>query len=57
MLNEHDADENAHSNLIKRLFGSASATMESVKQKNEEWAKINLFTIIWRDIKRYKFKC
>nr|DAV67404.1 MAG TPA: tail-collar fiber protein [Caudoviricetes sp.] len=39
MLNEHDADENAHSNLIKRLFGSASATMESVKQKNEEWAK------------------
>lgn len=39
MLNEHDADENAHDNLIKRLFGSASATMESVKQKIEDWAK------------------
>lgn len=39
MLNEHDADENAHANLIKRLFGSATATMESVKQKIEDWAK------------------
>lgn len=39
MLNEHDADENVHANLIKRLFSSATATMEGVKQKIEDWAK------------------
>ena len=39
MLDEHNNNENAHTNLIKRLFGSATATMESVNQKIEEWAK------------------
>lgn len=39
MLDEHNNDENAHTNLIKRLFGSATATMEGVKQKIEDWAK------------------
>lgn len=45
MLNEHDADENAHSNLIKRLFGSASATMESVKTSVQSWCKESIASI------------
>lgn len=45
MLNEHDADENAHSNLIKRLFGSASATMDSVKTSVQNWCKESIASI------------
>lgn len=39
MLDEHDADENAHEKLIKKLFGSSEATLESVKEKVNEWSK------------------
>ena len=39
VLNNHNDNSEAHGNLIKRLFGSATATMESVKQKIEDWAK------------------
>ena len=46
MLNEHDADENAHSNLIKRLFGSATATMESVKNSVQSWCKESIASLL-----------
>ena len=36
---KHNDDENAHDNLIKRLFGSAEATLDSIKLKIKEWAK------------------
>lgn len=39
VLNNHNDNSEAHGNLIKRIFGSANATMESVKQKIEDWAK------------------
>ena len=45
MLNEHDADENAHDNLIKRLFGSATATMESVKTSVQNWCKESIASV------------
>ena len=38
-IDEHNADEKAHDNLIKRLFGSAEATLDSIKLKIKEWAK------------------
>ncbi|WP_443866999.1 phage baseplate protein [Megamonas funiformis] len=38
-IDEHNADENAHDNLIKRLFGSAEATLDSIKLKIKECAK------------------
>lgn len=38
-IDEHNADENAHDNLIKRLFGSAEATLDSIRLKIKEWAK------------------
>lgn len=38
-IDEHNTDENAHDNLIKRLFGSAEATLDSIKLKIKEWAK------------------
>lgn len=38
-IDEHNANENAHDNLIKRLFGSAEATLDSIKLKIKEWAK------------------
>ena len=38
-IDEHNADENAHDNLIKRLFGSAEATLDSIKLIIKEWAK------------------
>ena len=44
MLNEHDADENAHDNLIKRLFGSA--TMESVKTSVQSWCKESIASLL-----------
>ena len=39
VLNNHNDNSEAHGNLIKRIFGSASAAMDSVKQKTEEWDK------------------
>ena len=39
ILNEHNNDENAHAKLIKKLFGSSEATLESVKEKVNDWAK------------------
>lgn len=39
ILDEHNADENAHAKLIKKLFGSSEATLESVKEKVNDWAK------------------
>lgn len=44
MLNEHDADENAHDNLIKRLFGSA--TIESVKTSVQSWCKESIASLL-----------
>lgn len=46
MLNEHNTDENAHSNLIKRLFGSATATMESVKNSVQGWCKESIASLL-----------
>ena len=39
MLNEHKNDENAHSNLIKSIFGIEEATEGNIKEKIEEYAK------------------
>ena len=38
-IDEHNADEDAHDNLIKKLFGSAEATLDSIKLKIKDWAK------------------
>lgn len=46
MLDEHNTDENAHSNLIKRLFGSATATMESVKTSVQSWCKESIASLL-----------
>ena len=45
MLDEHNNNENAHSNLIKRLFGSASTTMESVKTSVQNWCKESIASV------------
>ena len=45
MLDEHNNDENAHTNLIKRLFGSATATMDSVKNSVQGWCKESIASI------------
>ena len=45
MLDEHNNNENAHTNLIKRLFGSATATMESVKNSVQGWCKESIASI------------
>lgn len=39
VLDLHNDDEEAHSNLIKRLFGSSSATLQSVKNSIQNWCK------------------
>ena len=39
ILDLHNDDEEAHPNLIKRLFGSASATLQSVKNSIQNWCK------------------
>ena len=39
MLNEHKNDENAHSNLIKNIFGIEEVTEGNIKEKIEEYAK------------------
>lgn len=49
MLDEHNTDENAHTNLIKRLFGSATATMESVKNSVQGWCKESIASIFGID--------
>ena len=49
MLDEHNNDENAHTNLIKRLFGSATATMESVKNSVQGWCKESIASIFGID--------
>lgn len=46
MLDEHNNNENAHTNLIKRLFGSATATMESVKNSVQGWCKESIASIL-----------
>lgn len=46
MLDEHNNNENAHDNLIKRLFGSASATMESVKTSVQTWCKESIASLL-----------
>ena len=45
MLDEHNNNENAHDNLIKRLFGSATATMESVKTSVQNWCKESIASV------------
>ena len=45
MLDEHNNNENAHTNLIKRLFGSATATMDSVKTSVQNWCKESIASI------------
>ena len=49
MLDEHNNNENAHTNLIKRLFGSATATMESVKNSVQGWCKESIASIFGID--------
>ena len=39
ILDLHNDDEEAHPNLIKRLFGSASATLQNVKNSIQNWCK------------------
>lgn len=39
VLNNHNDNSEAHGNLIKRIFGSTSATMDSIKNKINDWAK------------------
>ena len=46
MLDEHNNNENAHDNLIKRLFGSATATMESVKTSVQNWCKESIASLL-----------
>lgn len=46
MLDEHNNNENAHTNLIKRLFGSATATMESVKNSVQGWCKESIASLL-----------
>ena len=36
---KHNDDENAHDNLIKKLFDLSEATLDSIKLKIKEWAK------------------
>ena len=45
MLDEHDDDGNAHGNLIKRIFGTANATAESVKTSVQNWCLALIATL------------
>ena len=45
MLDEHDDDGNAHGNLIKRIFGTANATDESVKTSVQNWCLALIATL------------
>ena len=45
VLNNHNDNSEAHGNLIKRIFGSASATMDSVKISVQNWCKESIASI------------
>lgn len=45
VLNNHNDNSEAHGNLIKRIFGSASATMDSVKTSVQNWCKESIASI------------
>ena len=38
-IDEHNDDENAHDNLIKKLFDLSEVTLESIKSKIKDWSK------------------
>ena len=44
-LNNHNDNSEAHGNLIKRIFGSANATMDSVKTSVQNWCKESIASI------------
>ena len=39
VLDNHDQNQDAHSNLIKKIFNTADATLESVKSSVKTWCK------------------
>lgn len=39
VLDNHDQNQNAHSNLIKKIFNASDATLESVKSSVKTWCK------------------
>lgn len=45
VLNNHNDNSEAHGNLIKRIFGSANATMDSVKTSVQNWCKESIASI------------
>ena len=45
VLNNHNDNSEAHGNLIKRIFGSANATMESVKTSVQNWCKESIASV------------
>lgn len=45
VLNNHNDNSEAHGNLIKRIFGSANATMESVKTSVQNWSKESIASV------------
>ena len=45
VLNNHNDNSEAHGNLIKRIFGSANATMDSVKISVQNWCKESIASI------------
>lgn len=46
ILNNHNDNSEAHGNLIKRIFGSASATMDSVKTSVQSWCKESIASLL-----------
>ena len=45
VLNNHNDNSESHGNLIKRIFGSANATMDSVKTSVQNWCKESIASI------------
>ena len=45
VLKNHNDNFEAHGNLIKRIFGSANATMDSVKTSVQNWCKESIASI------------
>ena len=45
VLKNHNDNSEAHGNLIKRIFGSANATMDSVKTSVQNWCKESIASI------------
>lgn len=39
VLDNHDQNQNAHSNLIKKIFNTSEATLENVKSSVKTWCK------------------